>query len=125
MCLLIAKNESIKTANEDILVYKWVEKRWNCWFPPIRRHPGFKYNTVLTALDIDGNPIEHLIPSPRHTYICVGFNCNTIKLYRTNVVCIIPKGAEYCYGTEYEIISTKLIVFRHIWNYWWYKLRHK
>lgn len=135
MCLETKIGETAKIANEDILVYKWVKRHWNSWIPPIRKDSKYKYNTVLTALDVVGNPIEHLVLYPNHyfihgefynsSYITVGFHCSTIKSDTTNVVCIIPKGAEYCYGNDNDVVSTKLIVFKHKWNYLWYKLWHR
>ena len=125
MCLVIPYGESIRIANEDITVYKFVLRRWNRWVPPVKRNHKFKYNTILTALDKCGNPIEHLVRTGyRNDIICEGFHCDTIDSC-TNSFCIIPKDAEYCYGIDNEIVSTKLIVFKYRWNYWWYKLWHR
>ena len=129
MYLMIPDGESISIANADITVYKRIKRRWNCWIPPFynKNESKFSYNKPITALNEDKNPIKHLtqINGYFFNHIDEGFHSSTIKNGSTNVVCIIPKGAEYCYGTGNEVVSTKLIVFRHIWNYRLYKLQHR
>lgn len=130
MCLLVCKGDFITIADKDIVVYKWVKRRWNYWIPPIyyKNKSKFSYNKPITALDENKNPIKHLVRINGFYYdrISEGFHSNLIRgNNHTNVICIIPKGAEYCFGRDNDIVSTKLIVFRHIWNYWWYKLQHK
>lgn len=130
MCLIIPDGESIKTAKKSITVYKRVDKRTKFWIPYHIIGGTFKYNEILTALSY-GTPIEHLsIRRSGFNIRCIdaGFHCVTTdspKWYLCpNVICIIPKGAEYCKGDE-DIVSTKLIVFKHKWNYLWYKLWHR
>ena len=122
MCLQVKDGEFIRIADEDIVVYKWIKRGWNCWRPQIHRenNPKFRYNRPIVALDENKNPIKHL--NKTYGFISKGFHSTTAKDSFIDVICIIPTGAEYCYGTENDIVSTKLIVFRHIWNYWWYKL---
>ena len=76
--------------------------------------------------------MKHLIPVPKQylTGIDAGFHSfttrsSTLSSRYPNVICIIPKGAEYCIGVANEIVSTQLIVFKHKWNYLWYKLWHR
>ena len=134
MCLLVAKEKQIETAQEEIKVYKRVDKKGKVWEPLYVTGRTFQYNRVINAYDED-NPIEHLklrkLVLTVSTFFCIegGFHCTTTKKpkvqMKPNVICIIPKGAEYCYGVTEDVVSNKLIVFKHKWNYWFYRLKHR
>ena len=135
MCVKVRTGDSIRIAEKDIVVYKNVYKKRKFWNPIFFNiHQSFNYNKIINALNFLDLPIEHLkyVPNPiiEEDYLKIirwGFHCATIRNSRwhvtPNVICIVPKGAEYCYGQREDIVSNKLIVFKHRWNYWWYKFQ--
>lgn len=131
MCLFVPPNEKIRVADKDMTVYKNVQKFSNCWLPIYQTSQYFQYNTVLVAKNLQGCSIEHLHMRCRKRFYNIheGFHsCILKKDYfstEPNVICIIPKGSEYCLGLHDDIVSTNLIVFKTKLDYWFYKLFHK
>ena len=134
MCLYVPRDENIRIANEDMTVYKYIQKCSHDWIPIYFPRQYFPYNTILTARNIEGNSIEHL-----HILVYQGFNTvreinegfhsfipkTSFIKPNPNAICIIPKGSEYCLGQNSDIVSTNLIVFKTKLDYLRYKLFHK
>lgn len=126
MCLTVIWGSKIEIAQKDIKVYKFVKKHWNHWNPRYRQeHIRFKYCKLITALDKDLKPIEKLtICHYPQKEIFEGFHSRvTNRDCIANTVCIIPKGSEFCYGDDDDIVSTQLIVFKNRFQYLMYKLK--
>lgn len=124
MCLTVKVGCKIETTQNDIKVYKLVNKYVNYWRPIYRQESiDFEYGKLLTALDEELNLIEKL-DSSFYNSIYVGFHSRVTKHhYVTNTICIIPKGSEICYGDDDDIVSTQLIVFKNRLQYLMYKLK--
>lgn len=113
MCLNIKSGCKIEVAERPIPVYKYVDRRgdnkilWiNTWKSIVRR-TIHRYNRLLTAcLHLKTNVLGN-IDKGFHAYIK-----NSGGEYRHGLrYAIIPKGAEYCFGTFDEIVANQMIVF--------------
>lgn len=130
MCLLVKDGCKIEIAQNNIKVYKLVQKHRNYWNPKYspQIHIRFKYKEPITALDEYLNPIKKLNIRYPDLYgeIYEGFHSrvNKSSLDSTNTICIIPKGSEICYGDFNSIVSTQLIVFKNYFQYLMYKLKN-
>jgi hypothetical protein len=129
MCLTVKDGCKVERAQKDIKVYKRIDKHENYWSPLYspQMQIRFKYKEPITALDEYLNPIKNLTIRPcyRVDYeIYEGFHSRINKInYRTNSICIIPKWSEICYGTDNDIVSNQLIVFKNYFQYLIYKLK--
>ena len=126
MCLLIKYGCHIEIAKEDIVTFKEVLERNknNYWEPSYRGTELYEYNKVLTARRYPYTPtdtIEHLQVVDNAT-IKEGFHSMVKNVCSCNKICIIPKGSEICYGWNYNIVSSHIIVFKNKLSYLKYRL---
>ena len=138
MCLLT--KHKIRLAKRDITVTRTVIKLTeNTWCGYFYSYTDFLFNEIVTARTIDGKEITNLIQTPtccdsswytieegfhsKRILDPLDYNCIPIEY-----ICIIPKGSEYCYGINSEVVSTKIIVFssyKEYFKYKWKKLLEK
>ena len=141
MCLVPI--EEIKTAETDILCYKWVfsETSLTMWMAPYQGN-RFPFNSLLEA-----EPARDGIPFRLETVIGLntkfdlsivinkGFHAYVSRdSARRNwcfehedpylATCVIPKDSEYCLGENDEIVSTHMIVFSDDGEYEKYAAEH-
>ena len=119
MCLIVKEGCKIETAKEDITTYKKVMIQDDFLWSGVFYGGRFRFNKLektVTNLSINEcKNIEegfHSFKRSRDNYIIFG------KL----VICIIPKGSEYCLGKSGDIVSNQIIVFRTFFDYIKYKL---
>ena len=124
MCLIIKDGYHIEIAKKDIVTFKEVIEWPNHWEPKYMGSSLHEYNKVLTARKypfIPYNTIEHL-QVIHGKEINEGFHSNVKKTCMCNKICIIPKGSEICYGTNNDIVSLHIIIFKNKLSYLMYKL---
>ena len=120
MCLTVLPDCKIEIAQKDITCWKTVNHVCGNWWKAPVRGTFHKYNEVLVAC----NKLKMV-----HSYggifsgfdfIDEGFHAYTdidyakVNLFKTHtlVKCTIPAGAEYCLGTDNEIVANKMIVHK-------------
>lgn len=124
MCLFIKAGCHIEIAKRDIVTFKEVLEHKNCWEPHYRGTELYEYNKVLTARKYpytSTDTIEHL-QVVNNFEINEGFHSMVKNFYYCNKICIIPKGSEICYGRDYDIVSSHIIVFKNRLSYLKYRL---
>ena len=125
MCLFIKDGCHIEIAKKDIVTFKNVIERDNCWEPSYMGGESYRYNEVLTARRSPYKPkdtIKHLKVVSSFAII-EGFHSRVKKTpYYCNKICIIPKGSELCYGDMNDVVSLRIIVFKNRLYYLKYKL---
>lgn len=138
MCLLTRKDK-IETARRTIRCGKLVNDKKNCWSPyyhnctnkGVELRRSYKYNTILTAENDNGNKILGLTLEPigRERYVInEGFHAivymNLHKsIYTANKIAVIPKGAEYVISyNNLDIVANKMIVFSSYFRYLLYRI---
>lgn len=120
MCLTVKSGCKIEIAEKDITTYKYVNSYENYWCGIFYSYPRFLYNEIQKAkylslelkswsydlkhLQIEGTTINEGFHS------CVNF-C-TFDIDSKQNICIIPKGSEYCFGKNNDIVSNQIIVFK-------------
>ena len=124
MCLIIKSGESPYIIKRDKTVVKEIidSRDGEHWTPYYQAAPLFPYDKEITALDRSGDELGHLVVDWR--CISEGFHSYRIRintLYHDSAICIIPKGAEICYGINNQVVSTKIIVFSSFRKYLQYK----
>ena len=120
MCLLVKKGCKIEIAEKDITTYKYVNSYKNNWIGIFFPVPSFTHNKLQKAkcLSIDDLPIDlkHLQGEKCGDEIIIneGFHSLLVKPSFLNklFICIIPKGSEYCFGEDNDIVSNQIIVFK-------------
>lgn len=133
MCLVTKKKE-VNIAKRDKTVIKWISRytdNLSTWSGPIRRQMSFPFNEIVTARDEYGKEIDHL-------QLCEGCISEGIHSYRihslinylfdSHKIGVIPKGSEYCYGRDGEVVSKEIMVFssyKKYFRYKWKKLLEK
>ena len=128
MCL-ITKKKKVSTAKRDIIVFKSVigkNNGDNTWKGPFFSEVSFPLNEVVTARDYFHKEIDHLVldydKNEKHSYIYRGFHSRRfLWCLRSDNICIIPKGSEYCRGLNGEVVSKEIIVFSNYIKYFQYK----
>lgn len=120
MCLYVEFGCKPQIAEKDILCWKLVYdlgEQKNEW-QAIYRKTIHQYNQVLEGCKKFEIEIQHdgtwIINKGFHAFIDV-FAANERKARKpeaSKVRCVIPKGAEYCYGIIDDIVATKMIVFK-------------
>ena len=122
MCLMVLPGCKPEIAQEDITCWKTVNMLGgDKWVAPVR-YTSHNYDEVLTAcyrLSAEpwhnGHRIHgYVIKVGFHAYTDIDAAENKIKIFpnRTLVKCTIPAGAEYCLGTNAEIVANKMIVHK-------------
>lgn len=120
MCLIIKEDCEIETAKKDITTYKKVRVVNDSFWSGIFFGGRFRFNKLEKAvtklsINIFGTEIDEGFHSFKRLH-------NNYITYGKLVICIIPKGSEYCLGTEDDIVSNQIIVFRTFFDYIKYKL---
>ena len=129
MCLIVKLGCKPEIARKDIVCWKRVGTKClqGNWMPVIfaNSYRTFPLNRVATALKDDKEPISHLeIDELGYAEtIDYGFHANTKFFTPDHKICVIPAGAEYCLGTDNEIVVTQIIVFDTYMDYIWYRLK--
>jgi hypothetical protein len=122
MCLIVKEGCKIEIAEKDITAYKCINEYENYWTGVLYRSPSFAYNKLQKAkhlcldayADIDHLQIERfgngiIIDEGFHSLINKdGYFFAAFK----KAICIIPKGSEYCFGKDDEVVSDQIIVFK-------------
>lgn len=119
MCLTVKEGCKIEIAKKDITTYKKVKIQNDSFWGGVCYGGKFCFNKLektVTNLSINKykeiNEGFHSFKRLRDNYVRCG------KL----VICIIPKGSEYCLGKNGDIVSNEIIVFRTVFKYTKYKL---
>lgn len=120
MCLIIKEDCEIETAKKDITTYKKVRVVNDSFWSGIFFGGRFRFNKLEKAvtklsINIFGTEIDEGFHSFKRLH-------NNYITHGKSVICIIPKGSEYCLGTEDDIVSNQIIVFRTVFDYIKYKL---
>ena len=121
MCLRISSHTGISIAKKDIVCCKVVKADktrfifWKYWIAYFRK-TRHRYNKVLVACN-------HLRPCIQWINNCSlvinkGFHAlQTLEPLKEEYddcrYAIIPKGAEYCFGNEGDIVANRIIVFEN------------
>lgn len=125
MCLVVKKGCKIKIAEKDITTYKYIISYEDYWTGIFFSNLPFAYNKLQKAkcLCLESDElyvsIKHLrrmkdikcvsvITEGFHSYIREPSHFPFDK----KVICIIPKGSEYCFGDSNDIVSNQIIVFK-------------
>lgn len=122
MCLIVEKGTNKRKAESDILVYKCLDNYCtNYYTTPYQNVPVYfkngkcVMNTPHFSYERNGN--RTIIKEGIHSYyrrikaeyVELSYNhCFGTKMYYA----IIPKGTEYYIGTNEDIVSTELIIFK-------------
>ena len=122
MCLIVKEDCKIEIAEKDITTYKCIDEYENYWTGVLYRSPSFAYNKLQKAkhlcldayADIDHLQIERC---GNEITIDEGFHSLINKddyffAAFKKAICIIPKGSEYCFGEDNEVVSDQIIVFK-------------
>lgn len=131
MCLRVKDNAYIKIAKEDIPCYKFVKHGFLnlFWHSPLyEKTVKRKYNKILKAVDhlkydcesssFSRTSIsEFIISQGFHAFLTERAAKNNYYLGSPSYFCdlrmaIIPKGSEYCFGENGDIVSNQIIVTR-------------
>lgn len=120
MCLYVEYGCKPQIAEKDIICWKLVYdlgEQKNKW-QAIYRETIHQYNQILEGckkleIEIQDDGIL-IINKGFHAFIDVAaiYERKKEKPKASKVRCVIPKGAEYCYGIIDDIVSTKMIVFK-------------
>ena len=136
MCLE-TKKKKVSIAKRDIIVFKSVigkNNGDNTWRGPFFSEVSFPLNEVVTAKDYFSKDIDHLVldqhgENAKLSCIYRGFHSRRfLWCLRSDNICIIPKGSEYCRGLNGEVVSKEIIVFssyKEYFRYKWKKLLEK
>ena len=114
MCLIVEKDHKIEIAEEDIPVFKLINKSKeseNTWIAPLFR-TEHEFNKELEACEHLELIFKEWAGEKGGNTILQGFHA--YQENKEGVIlnyAIIPKGAEYCYGINNEIVSNRIIVF--------------
>lgn len=113
MCLIVEKDCKIEVAEKNIPVLKLTNKAEtpDTWTAPLIR-TKHKFNEVLVACEHLQAVNKDWAGPKGGLVIEQGFHA--YRKDSPNIIlnpAIIPEGAEYCFGTDGEIVSNKLIVF--------------
>lgn len=121
MCLTVLPGCKIEIAQEDITCWKNVCMFGHDeWMAPVRG-TFHNYDEVLTACDRLSmksfrdtyGVLYYIIEEGFHAYVnSNAAECRNIFRIRTLVKCTIPAGAEYCLGTNTEMVANKMIVHK-------------
>jgi hypothetical protein len=123
MCLIVKEGCKPEIARKDITCWKRVVTKllYGNWMPVIFAgiYRTFPLNKVATALKDYKEPISHLEIEEAWDLktIDYGFHAKTKFVNLNYNICVIPAGAEYCLGTDNEIVATQIIVFDTYANY--------
>lgn len=119
MCLIVKDGCKIEIAKKDITTYKKVKILNDFFWGGVFFGGAFCFNKlekIITNLSINKykkiNEGFHSFKRSGYNYITSG------KL----LICIIPKGSEYCLGINGDVVSNQIIVFRTFFDYIKYKL---
>lgn len=139
MCLYVREGCKPETADKPIRVWKWVAKDGDGWRPVHAGSRGrHQFGVVLKAKRRQFDfwvwleryvPIDRLwvVRDDGKDAINEGFHaatslagvikarlliCGTPRLRL--VPAVIPVGAEYCYGTDYDVVATRMVVFKSL-----------
>lgn len=115
MCLT-PKSSRLKTAKEDIVVIKFLNKRYS--YKKYREvyvspYQGFEYpinKLVKVDTRLGGDKSARSVYKGLHAYLDYNMPTGRIKFKA-----IIPKGSIYKIGMDYDIVSNQLIVKR-LWK---------
>lgn len=109
-------------AEEDIFCTKCLIKESNCLYTPYQK-ASIKFNNGIYiqlayrfSFDTSGDIHQGI-----HSYYRHDIFYNKLIVYP----CIIPKGTQYYIGSNNDLVSLKLIIFKNIFRYWVYKIFHK
>jgi len=134
MCLIISKSlhpydiiwnydppKSLKS-NKDILVFKYLAiSKFFGLITPLRRKP-ITFNNGICELKADSFRVNlssvsgFVVEDGIHAYIKSFGNTDTLKVY----FAVIPKDTPFYIGTEHDIVSLRLIIFKNRFAYWKY-----
>ena len=125
MCLITTQSEPF-IANKDITVFKWL----NVY--------GKEYKTRFIWQKIiftKGIAIQE-VPEFRHSLytechlpvysVSVGIHAIRKRIYSKDArtfIAVIPKGTPYYIGAHSDVVSLKLIIFKNIFYYLFYKIK--
>ena len=127
MCLYVKQGRLPETARRDITCWKMVSSNFLTWRPIIYRvsRHKFPFNKICTALVDDAYELEHLCLERSWFrggyYVEYGLHADLSFGIMRNI-CIIPRGAEMCYGANNDVVATRMIVFRSVIGYCVYRI---
>lgn len=118
MCLLVKEGCKIEIAEKDITTYKCINEYENYWTGVLYRSPSFAYNKLQKAkhlcldayADIDHLQIE-IFGIDEGFHSLINKDSHFFAAFK-KAICIIPKGSEYCFGKDDEVVSDQIIVFK-------------
>ena len=124
MCLIVKSGCKIEIAEKDITTYKYIISYEDYWTGIFFSNFPFAYNKLQKAkcLCLESDELyvtmEHLRvkDSGYGSVITEGFHSYIREPnhfpFDKKVICIIPKGSEYCFGEYDKIVSNQIIVFK-------------
>ena len=134
MCLIIKKNQKLKTAKEDMIVFKKFYFRDGELISSImgtRYELGKLYTAEIKlspdqiafdTREITAAQIKYKNYRDECDFVGAGFHSATTKERYTEAIgdtiaeCIIPKGSLYYKGLTDLLVSNQIIIKKIIWN---------
>jgi len=120
MCLT-PTHKNVLIATRDIRCYKWLKINNSILYTPFQMEP-IVFKNGIAIQEVDNFSYDSIggIRKGIHSYQ-MGFN----HAYRRRYYSIIPKGTQYYIGSDNDLVSLKLIIFKNKFRYWIYKIFHK